>query len=310
MNTQLNLVSEDVRTQLLHELKSAGLSATRAAKLIGVSTTTLTQWQRNVYIGDQTMVAERVAKWLHTRADLHQHIRAQTVHAHLAATADIIDDIAAAHATADCAVIYGRAGSGKTYALRRYAETRSGVTTTTMSPAITSPMGTLMRIARALGVGTGARNAAALEDVLVERLADRSALLAIDEAHHLTPALLDEIRVLHDRAGCGLALIGNEPLWPRLASSDRAAQLVSRVGIRRHLGAPLTADIHDLSAALLGRSVSAKEHTCLAGVGRRAGGFRAVYKTIGDAYSLARADQRDTPKTTDIENAISLREAV
>lgn len=298
----------DLRERVRYELEISGLSANKASKEIGFSPTTLSNWLRGIHAGDKTMVLDRVKAWLQSRADQHLHQKARTVHANLAATQDIMDDLTAAQVGGDCAVIYGRAGAGKTYALWKYAASRSGVTVTTMSPAVTSPMGTLTRIGLALEVEAGTRNAAALEDVLVDRLTGRGALLIVDEAHHLTAALLDEVRVLHDRSGCGLAFVGNDPLWPRLASSDRAAQLVSRVGIRRHLGAPLVPDIHALASALLGRALKGKEPGLLSKLGRRAGGLRIVAKTMRDAYSLAREAKRDKVSATDIQNAILLRD--
>ncbi len=297
------------RSRFAAEVKANGISVAAAAREIGVSSATASLFMRGVYSGDNKMVARQIKSWLTTRADrkaLGLHLDA---HADLAVTSELMTDLATAQASADCLVVHGCAGAGKTYALRKYAESRSNVVVATMSPAVGTPMGVLSRLARVLHVGSGAANAAALEDVLVERLSGRGALLVIDEAHHLRPALLDEVRILHDRAGCGLALVGNDPLWPRLAGSERAAQIVSRVGIRRRLGSPSQSDLHTLASALLGRELGRKERSVITSMGRRAGGLRAVAKSMRDAHALARAEGRSCPSADDVAGAASLRDA-
>ncbi len=299
----------DTRSRLSAELEEHAISATAAAKEIGISSATASLFLRGVYSGDNALVARQIENWLATRADrraLGLHLDA---HADLTVTSELKTDLATAQASADCLVVHGCAGAGKTYALRHYSEQRSNVVVATMSPAVGTPMGVLSRLARVLHVGSGAANAAALEDVLVERLSGRGALLVIDEAHHLRPALLDEVRILHDRAGCGLALVGNDPLWPRLAGSERAAQIVSRVGIRRRLGSPTPSDLHTLAGALLGRELGHQERTVITSMGRRAGGLRAVAKAMRDAHALARAEGRSCPSADDVAGAASLRDA-
>ncbi len=297
------------RSRLEAEVKESGITITAAAREIGVSPATASLFIRAKYSGDNELISRQVDNWLTTRADrraLGLHLDA---HANLAVTSELMTDLATAQASADCLVVHGCAGAGKTYALRHYADSRSNVVVATMSPAVGTPMGVLSRLARVLHVGSGAANAAALEDVLVERLSGRGALLIIDEAHHLRPALLDEVRILHDRAGCGLALVGNDPLWPRLAGSERAAQIVSRVGIRRRLGSPSQGDLHTLAAALLGRALEPNERTVITTMGRRAGGLRAVAKAMRDAHALARAEGRNCPSGEDVAGAASLRDA-
>ncbi len=298
-----------VRSRFAAEVKTSGLSVTAAAREIGVSSATASLFLRGVYSGDNALVARQIKNWLATRADrraLGLHLDA---HANLAVTSELMTDLATAQASADCLVVHGCAGAGKTYALRHYAESRSNVVVAIMSPAVGTPMSVLSRLARVLHMGSSAANAAALEDILVERLGGRGALLVIDEAHHLRPALLDEVRILYDRTGCGLALVGNDPLWPRLAGSERAAQIVSRVGIRRRLGSPSQADLHILAGTLLGRELGRQERTVITAMGRRAGGLRAVAKAMRDAHALARAEGRSCPSSDDVAGAASLRNA-
>jgi len=284
------------------------LSIAAAARGMGVSSATLSLWLRDTYPGDNAMVERHAQRWLTTQADRQTLEFRLDVHVELAVTMELMTDLATIKANNDCVLIYGPAGTGKTHALRHFAESRSHVCVTTMSPAVTTPAGVLTRIAQALDTGANIHRATRLEDLLAERLKGRGALLCIDEAHHLRPALLDQIRVLYDRAGCSLALVGNEPLWSKLSESDRAAQIVSRVGIQRHLGAPAATDLHTLASALLDRPLNPREQGRITQLGKRAGGLRAVHKTIRDAYAFARASNRRQPDHDDVLDAIALRE--
>ena len=128
------------------------------------------------------------------------------------------------------------------------------------------------------------RNYFRVATVVIPRLEGRGALLAVDEAHHLAPRLLDELRCLYDMSECGLALIGGDELWSSLAGDRRCARVIGRIGIRLRLGAAAEADVLDLAAGVLGRrpekgeakrliaSARARRRAlCAAGVGLRMG---------------------------------------
>ncbi len=285
-------------------IEADGLSIAQASKQVGVSSSALSTWLRGVYRGDSARMDQRAQSWLAVRDERRRRGAPLAAHSALLVTDEIELMLAHAQARADCVLIYGLAGAGKSYAARRYAAAHSQVALATMSPAITTALGTLHRVAAAVGVAAGqARSAAALEDVLVERLMDRSALLVVDEAHHLSQALLDELRCLHDRAGCGLALLGNEPLYQRLASGERSAQLVSRIGLRKHLGLPCAADVDLLARDLLRREPGAEERKLLRSAARRAGGLRALNKLVFSAYAFALGADRKRPAAEDLAAA-------
>ena len=175
-----------------------------------------------------------------------------------------------------------------------------------MSPATSTPTAVLARTAEALDLTAARVTAARLERIVIDRLSGGQKLLVVDEAHHLSQALLDVVRCVYDAAACGLVLAGNEPLWSRLASGDRAAQLVSRVGIARRLRRPADADILALAAALLGSAPAGAGRTAVLAAGRGIGGLRAVRKLITQAQLLARGDDRDKATSQDLADAAAL----
>ena len=204
-------------------IEHRGMSINEAARGVGMSAPAVSSWLGGKYRGDNARLARLVGRWLDTEAETaRMRIAAPGTHAELAVTTRVQGFAAHAQANRDCVLIYGAAGAGKTHALRRYCEEHAGAWYASMSPAVTTAAAALARIARVLEVGAGVTTGARLEDVVVGHLARRNAVLVVDEAHHLSPALLDELRCVHDAAECGLVLAGNDPLWSRLVATERA----------------------------------------------------------------------------------------
>ena len=299
--------ADDPRAALRALLEAQGWSMKEAAGRIGLSDAAVGAWLREEYRGNNARVEKLVRRFLATERDVSA-MRAGGLdrHADLAVTEQVSLVAAHAHANRDLAAVYGAAGAGKSWALQRYCNQHSGAWYASMSPAITTPTSVLARIAGALDVAVTRATAAQLERVVIDRLSGGQVLLVVDEAHHLTQGLLDVVRCVYDAAGCGLVLAGNEPLWSRLASGDRAAQLVSRVGIARHLRKPVAADILALAETLLGRPAEGAGRDAVLAVGRGVGGLRAVRKIIAQAQILARGDGRDKAATQDLADAALL----
>ena len=289
-------------------LGERGWSRAEAASRIGMSETRLSRWMANKYRGDNARTAQLVARWLETEQDMWTaRMVGLDRHADLAVTDQVERAASHAQANADIAVVFGAAGAGKTWALKHYCRARAGAWHVAMSPAVTTPASVLSRIARALGAGAGLVTTALLEQAVVDRLSGAgSSLLVVDEAHHLTQQLLDVVRWVHDQAACGLVLCGNEPLWGRLASGDRAAQIVSRVGLTYRLRRPAVADVVALAAMLMGAAPERKARGAVLTAASGMGGLRAVRKLISQAALLAAAEDRKDIAPGDIVDAAEL----
>ena len=129
---------------------------------------------------------------------------------------------------------------------------------------------------------------------MVDRLRERNAVLICDETHHLSAAVIDQIRCVHDQAKCGLVLCGNDPLYSRLTSSRarRSAHLAHRQAAPR-FGRPSDADILALAETLVQRAPGGKARDVVLAAGQGIGGLRAVAKLIGVAAVFARGDGRE-----------------
>jgi DNA transposition AAA+ family ATPase len=204
----------------------------------------------------------------------------------------IIGALSYAQAAADVAVIYGGAGLGKTSAIEHYRATSLNVWVATMSPATSSPVTAMEEVCSALGM-TEQGGAAKLFRAIVRKVKGTRGLLIIDEAQALSTSALDQIRAIHDRAGVGLALVGNQEVYARLTGGNRAAhldRLYSRVGKRLALKASTDDDIDSLIAAWdIGDT---KCRGLLFDIARKPGALRSLTKVLRLAAMHAYAQKQ------------------
>ena len=295
---------EALRAELRAHLEHRGTSIARAAKAIGMSAPVISSWLKGTYAGDSEGVAALTRRWLRTEREASR-LRTAGLHRHamLGVTATITGLAAHAQANQDAVLVYGAPGAGKTWALERFRGEHSGVRVATMSPALTTPAAVLSRIARSLDAAEGVTTARQLEDLVVDWLKGRGALLVVDEAHHLSAALLDQVRMVYDLSGCGLVLSGNDPLRARLKATGRAGQLLSRIGISRRFRKTTETDALLLAETLLRREPGATGRGAILAVSNECGGLRAVHKAVSLAAVFARADGREDVRDADLVEA-------
>ena len=284
-----------LRERIRAEMEAGGLSQAAAAAQAGISDSALSQWLADKYGGDDAAVAGKLGRWLATRAeraDLQRRIPAAPQWVETPAARSVLAALSYAQLAADIAVVHGAAGAGKTTAANWYAANRPNVWLATMSRGARSVGPCLRRVAAAVRAKPAGRSIAECEQALAERLRGTEGLLVIDEAQCLALPALDALRQIHDASGCGLALVGGEALWKRIAG-DRAsaelAQLFSRVGQRIGLEHPSESDADPLLQAWAGLGDSGREAARV--IARQPGGLRAVRKVLGRAALMARGRQ-------------------
>lgn len=295
--------------ECLAELERMGLSRNAASARIGVSAATLGLWLRGEYTGNVPAIEAKVSKWIDTEREAAKRSLASAgldVHRDLDVTGDVVAMLAHAQALGDVVLIHGLSGAGKSWAARHYCETRSVAFYVPMTCAVRSLSGLLELVSDAVGAGGWHASALKAERAVVERLRDRGALLVIDEAHHLSARLLDELRCIRDIAGCGLALIGDDSLTQTL---NRCPQIVGRVGGRLQKKKPSEADVATLVSGVIGRPASPREVKAAMTAATGPGGLHALRRTLARAWMSAQSAERPEVAAKDLELAAGITSA-
>jgi DNA transposition AAA+ family ATPase len=284
---------EGLRARLRAEMQARAWSqSAAAARIEGVSQTTLNQWLGGKYPGDVAAVDAKIRRLLDSLGEGDKVVAARAVSPAWmrTETADTIwSMLAFAQHSPDIAVIASAPGVGKTVTARAYRAAGAHVWIATMDPDLASPSKMMTEIAVSLGLPI--RNSAMVRRDIGERIANTGGLLVVDEAQYLTRAALDMLRSLHDRYQIGLALLGNHGFFAGVAvsrASDGFAQFFSRVGARRCFEGPRPGDVTQVLDAWGVEDAEARRF--LSGVAGKPGALRAVDKCVKAGIALATAD--------------------
>ena len=305
----LGAAAETLALECLAEMERLGLSRNAASKRIGVSAATLGLWLRDDYDGNVPAVEAKVRKWLDTEreaAKLSIRSAGLDVHRDLGVTGEVTALLAHAQAVGDVVLVHGQSGAGKSWAARHYCETHAVAWYLQMTCAVRSLSGLLELVSEAVGAGAWHPSALKAERAVIERLRDRGALLVVDEAHHLTARLLDELRCIRDVAGCGLALIGDNSLT---ATLTRCPQIVGRIGGRLQKKKPAEADVAAMVSGVLGRRAARREIKAAMLAAAGPGGLHALRRLLARAWMAARHDGSEEIRAEDLDFAAGIAQA-
>ncbi|MCJ8285131.1 AAA family ATPase [Halomonas sp.] len=290
--TQLDRKQTDpaLLAEVRQAMKDDELSQPQLSQLTGVNKTRLNHWLNDKYSGQIAPIEDALRRWLDSRRDA-QSLGAQLPEApewvETPSARAVLSALSFAQMAGAVSVIYGGAGVGKTLALGQYRRQAPNVWVVTATPAASAPGPILARIAQTLGIrASGAVHV--VESSIIERLRDTRGLLVIDEAQHLNPRALDQMRQVAEGAGIGLALVGNEVVYAQLTGGNRSigfAQLFSRIAKRVRLTRPKAADIDALLDAW-GIGEAASRQVCHE-IGRRPGALRGLSQTLRLASMFA-----------------------
>jgi DNA transposition AAA+ family ATPase len=271
------------------------LSQMSLSKEVGISAATLNQWLGAKYNGDNENIDTKVRIWM----DAYQARRAAggampdaPSFVPTATATRVLAMLAYAQMAGDIAVCYGGAGLGKSTACVQHQQLNPNVWIATMKPSTAGVVTALEEICEAMGLDTGG-GARKMAKAIAKRVRDTHGLLIIDEAQHSSVAALDEFRAIHDATGIGMALVGNEGVFARMAGGRNAQQLdrlYSRVGKRLALRQSSEADIVTIIQAW--NIDDAKCRATLIDIARGQGALRTLTKTLRLASMNALAEGR------------------
>lgn len=285
--TPIEQSADELRLMVRELMASKRIKQTDIARESGVAYGTFNLWLSGSYSGDNAKVEHRVASYFANREAraASQQIRPEAPGFFATPSGEaIIDVLQHAQVAADIVAVSAAPGIGKTMAVRHYTATRPNVWLMTAQP-LTASAG---KAVRALGTAMGITEKGAAERAaaIIERARGSRGLIIVDEAQHLLPTAIDQLRSMHDAAGVGLALVGSPLVRERLGGTNpHLAQLFSRVGMRLRRDRPLAGDVTALldAWAIAGDA----ERRLVSAIARKPGALRGATKVLQMAGMLA-----------------------
>lgn len=302
----LELDEANVREAFNAFVAADGRPLSQIAPETGIHYTTLSSWKARTYTGNNGRITALAHQFLVTREArkrTHAAVPKEPGYVPTPTASAILDVLEAAQVLPDMAVISGASGIGKTTAIEWYQRKASNVWVVTMEPAFQSLGCILNEIAVVLGTHTS-RSASFMSGQIRRRMANSGGLLIIDEAQHLSPTAVDQLRSFYDRARVGIAMVGNETIARRYSNdrlTEQYAPLFSRVGQKLRQKRLKSRDIDMLIEAWgLTDEGARKVARTIAGT---PGAARVMTKALKMAFLLANARGQEQPNQQDVEGA-------
>ena len=273
----------DLRRRTKEAMRAGSLSLRELGLHLGVPHQALSRWTMGSEAAPERATLEpKIRAWLDEQA-------AATDAAPALGPADFIETptaerimsaLAYAQASRDMVSIVGAPGTGKTYAIKRFASLYRDVWHATITPACSTVVPALEEVAEAVGLREISAGARYLSRAIRARVRDTKGILVVDEFQLLSLGAIEELRAIHDAEGVAIALVGNEVGYARMSGSRAAhhAQIYSRLGMRLHITPPSPRDV--LRLAERENIEEPKSLTLLERIGSRPGGLRSVTKVI------------------------------
>lgn len=287
-----------IMNQLEAWLRETGISQAKAAPMIGLSQTALSQYRRKTYQGDVEAVEKKLEEFF--RATSEQSEKAQKAAPYRSATdyiptsisEDVYKLIRYCQLEKGMVIAHGDAGIGKTKGAEKFIRENPAASIYIQATPSSGTLTNIMRlIARALRIPER-RNKLELLLAIRDKLEGTNKVIIIDEAQHLKLSALEEIRTLSDpngitgQKGIGICLIGNTEVYSRMVGKQEArfAQLFSRIRMNRYYSTHKVTrdDIRMLFPALSGRK---KELDFLWGIGQSKWGIRGSVNVYNNAVN-------------------------
>lgn len=230
----------DIRAELrdLMESKNYGLSFVSTAT--GIAKSSISMWLNGNYKGDNAKLTDKINNFIQREQERSGNDELPIVDISIIKYISEIGRLC--HTKGKIGVCVGRAGLGKTVAVKEYTknaldailiESDSGYTAKSL----------LKEIHRRLAL-SGKGSVYDLMGEVVNKLNQSGRLLIIDEAENLPYRALEITRRIHDKTGVGVLLVGRNILFENLRGfNNQYDQLYSRVKYHKLLDRLLIQDV-------------------------------------------------------------------
>ncbi|EQB9053884.1 AAA family ATPase, partial [Vibrio cholerae] len=240
-------------------------------------------------------VIDKLEKWLRMREQRQSTPNVNPGFVMTETAKQIMADLTYAQITESFAVIFGASGVGKTETAREYQRSNNNVWMITASPSRASLTECLYELAMELGLDQAPRRKGPLSRVIRQRLLNSEGLVIIDESDHLDYPTLEELRILQEETGIGMALLGNNKVYTQLTGGRRNedfARLFSRIAKKRGIHKAKKSDVKAIAQAW--NVMGEEEQALMQQVSERPGALRLLTKTLKLSVMYANGKAMDT----------------
>lgn len=241
------MYNENLQKSLDGFLTKESLSQAKLSKMIGISSTALSQWRNNKYSqGNIEDLEAKIEEYLKLQESLEDAKRKTKEYSSgytpISTSEDVYKMIQFCHFEKGMVIVHGDAGIGKTKAAEKYYKENPNSTIYIQATPSTGTLTSILKLlARALKLNEKQNKLDLVLDIRA-KLENTSKVIIIDEAQHLKLQALEEIRNLSDpnflqsQDGTGIVLIGNSEVYDRMNGKQepRFAQLFSRIRMHKH----------------------------------------------------------------------------
>ncbi|MFO4712979.1 AAA family ATPase [Vibrio cholerae] len=276
-------------------IEAKAVTGAQIAKEISVSPATLSQIMKGTYAADPSNVIDKLEKWLRMREQRQSTPNVNPGFVMTETAKQIMADLTYAQITESFAVIFGASGVGKTETAREYQRSNNNVWMITASPSRASLTECLYELAMELGLDQAPRRKGPLSRVIRQRLLNSEGLVIIDESDHLDYPSLEELRILQEETGIGMALLGNNKVYTQLTGGRRNedfARLFSRIAKKRGIHKAKKSDVKAIAQAW--NVMGEEEQALMQQVSERPGALRLLTKTLKLSVMYANGKAMDT----------------
>lgn len=220
---------DDLRNRLEIFSEDNNMSFTKISKAMGVGASTLSEWRKGTYSGDNEAFSEKVSDFLdrHKRKikrinfSVNTETKKRVFH-----VLNTIKKYVSSNITegiiesSKIGYIYGRAGLGKTHALQEWLKTYGGRGVLITAENGISSVGLIKKIAKELKLDTSG-SSETLKDRIKDAIKLTETIIIIDEGEHLKANVIDIVRSIADQTGVGVVIAGTEVLKSKILSRKK-----------------------------------------------------------------------------------------
>lgn len=220
---------EELRARLEIFSEENNMSYTKIAKAMGVGVSTLSEWRKGTYTGDNEAFSKKVSDFLdrHKRKikrinfSVNTETKKRVFH-----VLNTIKKYVSSNITegiiesSKIGYIYGRAGLGKTHALQEWLKSYGGRGVLITAENGISSVGLIKKIAKELKLDTTG-SSETLKDRIKDAIKLTETIIIIDEGEHLKANVIDIVRSIADQTGVGVVIAGTEVLKSKILSRKK-----------------------------------------------------------------------------------------